>query len=212
GPLWTWFIASVLRASINDRIWSRWGDPTAANVLREREHDDSIDIAPTERHLRSITGPAAALLYYLGGFLFLGVPKSYLRRIAAVYRTEGVNTVRWRAFISSLVSEWRDSNLLVSCIHAATVSILAAPGISDVPRTLSLISILFAIACVLLGVFFLWFHQPYSRSAGDLGLRYFQNAGGTRATLSLAFALSTPVVLLAWSFICFIVAIASYAI
>jgi len=45
--------------------------------------------------------------------MFLGVPLSYCRRIGVVNRLEGVNTVRWRAFLAGLISEWRDCNLLV---------------------------------------------------------------------------------------------------
>jgi len=145
------------------------------------------------------------ILYYIGGSIFLGVNSSYLGRIEAVNRPEGVNTVRWRAFLAALVTEWRDCNLLVRAqsvapemfsrslqgtvliayalvilrmydspadsAPSATVSLLAAPNLSDISQIFCLASIVLAIGCVLIGVFFLWFHMPHSHSSGDTGVR-----------------------------------------
>ena len=62
-------------------------------------------------------GLRIALLYYvIGTVIFLGIPHTYHRRILSVDKTDhgyGVNSMRWKVFIGSMLKEWTDSNLLV---------------------------------------------------------------------------------------------------
>lgn len=65
------------------------------------------------------TAPIKVLYYGLGLPVFLGMPHTYFRRIQDVDRTrfhDGVNAMRWKIFVRSLLKEWSDSNLLVSVV------------------------------------------------------------------------------------------------
>lgn len=53
----------------------------------------------------------------------------------------------------------------------ATVAFIAVPGIDDAARILGLLSILLSIGSVLVGVFFVWHHQPQINTSGDIGVR-----------------------------------------
>ena len=190
---------SFSAASVNDKIWTHWGQPDSAALYPPQN----------ESERRSPLGVSKAFLLYLGGLVFFGMPRSYVRRIEYVHRAEGVNTMRWQAFLATLISEWRDTSLLVRRLSRfarlgfdashrerflsrtslrcvvdyldvadpsirATVSLLAAPDISEVSWTLSIVSTMSAISCVLVGMFFLWFHQPHARSSGDVGVSFIQ--------------------------------------
>lgn len=64
----------------------------------------------------ALSAPMKCAYYVLGGAVFLGIPHTYFRRIQDVDRTrfrDGVNTMRWKAFLRALLKEWGDSNLLV---------------------------------------------------------------------------------------------------
>ncbi|KZV82896.1 hypothetical protein EXIGLDRAFT_754696 [Exidia glandulosa HHB12029] len=207
SPTQTWFLASVMRAIAVDRQGTHYGRSNAQEY-RLRESEDALAFHE-EMSL------AMAILYYIGGVLFLGIPHSYFRRIQAVDRTrfnDGINTIRWRGFLTSLLQEWRDSNLLATVLISATVAFLAVPGIDDASRILGLLSVLLSIGSVLVGVFFVWHHQPQAETSGDMGLRYFTHAKHfTDSSVPLSLLLSTPVVLLIWSFVGFIAAILVFA-
>lgn len=116
-----WILASVLRAIAADRQGTHYGQHDAPKV-REREVDDIVG------NYESRSLPMELAYYGLGVFMFLGIPHTYFRRIQDVDRTrfkDGVNSLRWKAFIQALLKEWSDSNLLatvlISSMHAASL-------------------------------------------------------------------------------------------
>ncbi|KAG9080575.1 hypothetical protein FRC06_006404 [Ceratobasidium sp. 370] len=86
----TWYCAAVMRArTIADT-------PTTDDAVRQKS-------------------PIEWLIWHIAGILAFGAPFGYLKRINNVDRTiirDGINTIRWRAFLKELCKEWTDSNLL----------------------------------------------------------------------------------------------------
>ncbi|EJD42216.1 hypothetical protein AURDEDRAFT_168769 [Auricularia subglabra TFB-10046 SS5] len=142
----TWFMAAVLRQIAHDRLCTHHGQPDAPQH-RQREADDM-------HAEREEFGFRIGLLYYVvGTAMFLGIPHSYHRRILSVDKTDtgyGVNSMRWKAFLGSMLKEWTDSNLLATVLISATVGFLAIPGIEDNSRIMGLFAVLLAIGSVLI--------------------------------------------------------------
>ncbi|EJD35358.1 hypothetical protein AURDEDRAFT_130668 [Auricularia subglabra TFB-10046 SS5] len=114
GPVRNWLIACILRAIYTDRVMTSYGKSNASE-LRRREREEATHL------FEKPTWLLAAVYYFAGGILCLGIPYVYFFRIQRVDRTrfgDGVSTERWRSFVSSLLKEWRDSNL----VGAAPVS------------------------------------------------------------------------------------------
>ncbi|KZV90099.1 hypothetical protein EXIGLDRAFT_128312 [Exidia glandulosa HHB12029] len=112
SPLRNWFVASTLRAIVSDRQGTHYGQHDAPKY-RQREADDMIGT------FEDLAWPMKLLYYGLGIVLFLGIPHTYFRRIQDVDRTrfnDGVNAMRWKAFLRSLLKEWSDSNLLATVL------------------------------------------------------------------------------------------------
>ncbi|EJD47272.1 hypothetical protein AURDEDRAFT_123677 [Auricularia subglabra TFB-10046 SS5] len=97
-----------------NRVMTSYGQPDASE-LRRREREE------TPHTIEKHTWPIAAVYYFAGSILCLGVPHAYFARIQRVDRTrfgDGVSAERWRSFISSLLKEWRDSTLVATVLLA----------------------------------------------------------------------------------------------
>lgn len=93
-----------------DRERAHYGQADASD-RRSRQRDEN----PTDQP-ESHTWLMGSLRYIAGSILCLGIPHAYFSRIQRVDRTrfeDGVSTERWRSFVSGLLMEWRDSNLVV---------------------------------------------------------------------------------------------------
>ncbi|EJD35352.1 hypothetical protein AURDEDRAFT_175556 [Auricularia subglabra TFB-10046 SS5] len=207
GPVQNWFIACILRAIYTDRSMTSYGT-SYASELQRREQEETPHLF--EEHTWFI-----AAVYYAGSVLFLGAPYVYFIRIQSVDRTrfgDGVSTERWHSFVSALVKEWRDSNLVATVLLAANVSVLALPNLDSTCHLLSVLSMMAAIGSVIMGFYLVWRHEPHESSSSQIGLHYFMRARiRTSSSVPLSFALSIPLVLLLWAFLGFLAAISTNA-
>ncbi|QRV78704.1 hypothetical protein RhiJN_06719 [Ceratobasidium sp. AG-Ba] len=108
--LCTWYCSAVMRAIVYDRRYSHYGRRRAAEIRRRAQSEDLAIDLPYKFAIERV-------LWYVAGVLAFGSPFGYLKRIHNVDRTvigDGINTIRWRAFLKELCKEWTDSNLLVS--------------------------------------------------------------------------------------------------
>ncbi|KZV87582.1 hypothetical protein EXIGLDRAFT_199985 [Exidia glandulosa HHB12029] len=202
-------IACTMRPLSNDRQRAHYGQSDASErKLRQREE------IPLE-HRESHTWVMSALRYVVGNLLCLGIPHTYFNRIQRVDRTrldDGVSTENWRSFISGLLKEWQDSNLVATVLVAANVSVLAIPAIDEVTRILALLSVMSSAGSVITGMLFVWRHQSRQGSSAEMGIRYFNRAKlRSNSSVPLSFVLSIPIVLLLWGFLGFLAAVSVYA-
>ena len=87
-----------------------YGLPTAREV-RDRAKEDELD------EDTDFIGFKYSLFFALSSVLAFGIPLSYFKHSRDVDRRrfegDGINVVRWRAFLRALQADWTDSNLLV---------------------------------------------------------------------------------------------------
>ncbi|KAF8595847.1 hypothetical protein BDV93DRAFT_417543, partial [Ceratobasidium sp. AG-I] len=141
----TWYCAAVMRAISQDRQASHYGQNDAREVRRKERADNVGSPLPFDSKWDW-------LAWHLLASMSLGSPFGYLKRINNVDRTttgDGVNTLRWRAFLKSLCKEWTDTNLLATVLVSATVALLAIPGLNGMAQIAGIISALCAISSVL---------------------------------------------------------------
>ncbi|KAF8595839.1 hypothetical protein BDV93DRAFT_456036 [Ceratobasidium sp. AG-I] len=162
----TWYCAAVMRAISQDRLASHYGQNDAREVRRKERADDVSSPLPFNSRWDRI-------LWHLVASMSLGSPFGYLKRINNVDRTttgDGVNTLRWRAFLKSLCKEWTDTNLLATVLVSATVALLAIPGLNGTAQMAGIISVLCAISSVLCGMLLIFNHQDRVETSGGAGV------------------------------------------
>ncbi|KAG8729714.1 hypothetical protein FRC12_020775 [Ceratobasidium sp. 428] len=205
----TWYCASILRAICKDRLASHYGQNDAREV-RRRERVEDVELSLP---FGSVWDKFA---WHTIALVSLGAPLGYLKRIHNVDRTQigdGVNTLRWRAFLKSLCKEWTDSNLLATVLVSATVALLAIPEINGMARIAGLLSALYALSSVLCGMLLISNHQDRVESFGSTGVVYFAQAKArsTGTTRPLALILSLPLAFMLWGMFWFVLAVMSCA-
>ncbi|EIN05855.1 hypothetical protein PUNSTDRAFT_46680 [Punctularia strigosozonata HHB-11173 SS5] len=194
----TWYVSAILRY-INAQLYRN-----RARLEESPEFDPKI---------LSIAG---SLIWTFLSFALLTSPYGYLRRITAVDRTkigDGVSTIRWHRFISSLCHEWNASNLLSTVLISATVSLLAAPGMDGVAVILAVLSVICAIFSICFGLYLLWMHQTLEETDGGQALHYFTRATAlTGSPHLLALGLSLPLASTIYGMLLFLASIVAYAV
>ena len=135
--------------------------------------------------------PADLILNFIMTFVCFGTPYSYLKHINEFFingpgRTDTI-VERWTMFVEENVNDWTNTNL-VACLRfvtwktngadmlglqatvlvSASVAFLAVPGIDDKTRILGIVSTLFSIASIIVGLLNVWQHQLKSRASLEI--------------------------------------------
>lgn len=106
-------LCTYLCTVARDRLQMHYGLPSARERRNREKTAELTDIQEFNRIDYKI-------YFILSAVFFFGTPSSYLMQIINVYRgrvfqEDGVNVNRWRPFLQSILKDWMDSNLLVSC-------------------------------------------------------------------------------------------------
>ncbi|KAH8117650.1 hypothetical protein DFH11DRAFT_1037984 [Phellopilus nigrolimitatus] len=205
-------VASILERTAGERLRQHYGQQDARNFLKKtlKLRRD----VPDEPH----AAPFGLLLSFSMSFLCFGTPYAYLRRINEFFmsgpgRTDTI-TERWQAFVDENVIDWTNTNLVATVLISASVALLAIPGIDSVTRILGIMSTLFSIASIIVGLLNVWQHQHKTRSNLELTVIFDFFAKAERLVKTdklLAVLLSLPMVLLIWSALMFAVSMVTFS-
>ncbi|CAA7270473.1 unnamed protein product [Cyclocybe aegerita] len=191
----TWFIARLLSLILHSRSVHRHG---------------MID-ALTDR-LMNVHYTSRTLIDYMVGCLSLFTHLAYVQRLENVWAAGIVSCSGWRSLVSALLIEWSDTNLLATVTLSANMAFLALNDLSDKARTGSILSTLFAVGSIVVGLHHIWRHRDKRESTAEQAGVYFRNASRRTGNLKLlAFYLCLPLILLLWSLLVFTCSIATYA-
>ncbi|KDQ11080.1 hypothetical protein BOTBODRAFT_465409 [Botryobasidium botryosum FD-172 SS1] len=150
-------------------------------------------------------------------YLLFGVPFNYVRHIGRVLRAPPgsgsyayeLKKKQWQEYVQKLVKEWTDFNLVATVLLSATVSFLAVPGIDDVTRVTTLISVLCALGSIIVGLYLVWKHQ--TRGADMGGWSYNLNLENRYGVHEIATLLSLPLVFLIWAILTFMISVVCFS-
>lgn len=212
SPVKTTFVAWVLRRISSHREATSYGRYTRKFyddlLLSKQSQSSAVQDSPLTRNriLNAISDLFMTVSLW-------SVPSSYLNHVRSAIAYRGrLSAVqnRWEAYISKLVKEWNDFNLVATVLLSATVSFLSVPGLDEISSLFCMTSVLLSLGSLVIGVFCVWKHQSNIR-AND-SFRYMHNAQNSIFGLrGLAILLSLPLVLLIWAIICFACAVVVYA-
>ncbi|KAH9060600.1 hypothetical protein EDB87DRAFT_595306 [Lactarius vividus] len=138
--------------------------------------------------------------------------RTYKDRLESTRPKGHVYLPDFRELIKSLLVEWSDSNLLATVFVSANVAFLALPNINALAQTASLISTLFSILSIVIGVHHVWRHRRRVDVDDEDASRYLRlRPHGHRGSLTLlACLLALPLAALLWAILSFTVAVATF--
>jgi len=149
---------------------------------------------------------------FMAAALFFCAHDTYVDRLEKVWADGIVSLYGWQNLLSSLLSEWSDSNLLATVTLSANMAFLALAELKDIAKTASTVSTFFAIGSIIIGVHHVWRHRVKVGTDAEHAGNYFQNATRTMGSLKpLAVFLSLPLILLSWALITLTFSVACYA-
>ncbi|KAF9222100.1 hypothetical protein BS17DRAFT_757004 [Gyrodon lividus] len=153
------------------------------------------------------------LLNVLMVVFFFGIPWTYLAHVksASTYKGRLANLQNaWDAYITRLVQEYSNFLLIATVLLAATVSFLNVPDIGQGGLFACIVSTLFSLGSIIVGVFCIWRHQTNTTTTASFS--YMYNVEHTLGLHGHAMLLSLPPVLLVWAIVTFTVSIIAYAL
>lgn len=138
--------------------------------------------------------------------------RTYKDRLESTRPKGHVYLPDFRELIKSLLVEWSDSNLLATVFVSANVAFLALPNINALSQTASLVSTLFSMLSIVIGVHHVWRHRRRADADDEDASQYLRlRPHGHRGSLTLlACLLALPLAALLWAILSFTVAIATF--
>ncbi|KAJ3512581.1 hypothetical protein NLJ89_g3441 [Agrocybe chaxingu] len=117
----------------------------------------------------------------------------------------------WSRLMTTLITEWSDTNLLATVTLSANTAFLAL-NLSGIARTSSIASTLFAIGSIVIGLHHVWKHRDQREARISELSFYIQNTGQSATDIRrLALLLSLPMIFLLWALLAFTCAVANFA-
>ncbi|KAL4068857.1 hypothetical protein V8B97DRAFT_2104749 [Scleroderma yunnanense] len=156
------------------------------------------------------------LLRIVDYFLF-GTPSTYSEEIKRVWVDELVNLPRWRAFITTMATDWAGFTIYSTVMLAVDVSLLAVPGVdpaTSVFQPVSVIAIYISVICIvgslLSSIILINQSRASARSSSGEVSEYLMNMTSSLiGTDYMAIMYSVPFGLLIWGMILFLVSFVS---
>ncbi|KAI9465737.1 hypothetical protein BJY52DRAFT_1183320 [Lactarius psammicola] len=138
--------------------------------------------------------------------------RTYKDRLESTRPKGHVYLPDFRELIKSLLVEWSDSNLLATVFVSANVAFLALPNINALAQTASLVSTLFSMLSIVIGVHHVWRHRRRADADDEDASRYLRlRPSGHHGSLTLlACLLALPLAALLWAILSFTVAVATF--
>lgn len=149
--------------------------------------------------------------------VLFGAHKMYRVRLQSTRVKGEVYLADFRELLKTLLAEWTDSNLLATVFVGANVAFLAVPDITSLQRTASLVSAIFALTSVIVGVHHVWQHRSKVNANIDEANKYLLrmhtfNDGQDSDLAMTACFLSFPLVSLLYAVLTFSVALGAFCI
>ncbi|CAL1699911.1 unnamed protein product [Somion occarium] len=133
------------------------------------------------------------------------------------------NMTMFRAMLSEFLAEWADSNLLATVLVGSNVAFIAIPDITNVQRTASLASAMFALLSIGSGLYHTWHHRikintdlddayKYLNHARNISMFHIKPKEDVSDLLIIAAFLSVPTAALSWGILFFAIALFAFCI
>ncbi|KAK7019630.1 hypothetical protein R3P38DRAFT_2975533 [Favolaschia claudopus] len=145
------------------------GDLVPALVYHMGEVMFSVSTARSRNQLAqhpsitsTITPTQATLRMWdlLIGLMLLANHRKYRVQLRSVVsKNGGIKLPAFRAMVSSLLAEWGESNLVAAVILSVNVAFLGIQTLTTLQRTPSIISSLFALTSLIIGLHHVWQHR-----------------------------------------------------
>ncbi|PCH40717.1 hypothetical protein WOLCODRAFT_162479 [Wolfiporia cocos MD-104 SS10] len=163
----------------------------------------------------AIDGPTwqVKLMDFFLSLVLFGIQRMYRLRLQGAYIKGRVDADGLGDLFEHFLDEWADSNLLATVFIGANIGFLA--NISNMQKTALLVSSVFAVMSVAIGVHHIWQHRTKVDASPEEAKHYLTHAHplGEQSNLAvIACFLALPVASLLWSIIAFAVALGSFSI
>ncbi|KAH7914537.1 hypothetical protein BJ138DRAFT_999925, partial [Hygrophoropsis aurantiaca] len=159
-------------------------------------------------------GRQSIVLKILSPLLF-GAPDLHIKALKRNWVDQLVNYVRWKTFIETMNSEWKEFTLYATVVLNANVAFLALPDVtsqttsaSQSPAQIaSYISIVTSIGSILLGLLLVRQNRTKDRDSAEDAANFMMKMTDSMITTeTLAIIYSLPYALLMWGMVFFVLA------
>ncbi|KAK7038623.1 hypothetical protein R3P38DRAFT_2906754 [Favolaschia claudopus] len=125
---------------------------TARSRAQRAQHPMTSTSTPTQATVR--------MWDLLIGLMLLANHRKYRGRLSAVMSSKGaIKLPAFRAMVRSLLAEWGESNLVAAVILSVNVAFLGIQTLTNLQRTASIVSSLFALMSLIIGLHRVWQHR-----------------------------------------------------